>query len=201
MKYGSWQKGLLWTFILYILALWPILGTLRCSFHRFYLLVGRFWALLFCGGLFTIWHFLQNFVSKAFSLQTSAHVLSEASKVISDGWHSTVLNDFCQISNERSMSVTTLYRKFIFVDYLFCRFHTNFCEANICFQSGSIRCKLSVRWQPLSPMKAGLFLPLETFFLSDENATDFLWDQCCHLQADGAPLSHKLTLLIQLRIM
>ena len=55
----------------------------------------------------------------AFSLQTSAHVLSEASKVISDGWHSTVSNDFCQISNERSIDVcyNTIVSSFLLITF------------------------------------------------------------------------------------
>ena len=44
-----------------------------------------------------------------------------------------------------------------------------------------IRCKNNIRSQ------IGSFSQLN-FFISNENMTDYVWDKCCHLPADGAKL-------------
>ena len=40
----------------------------------------------------------------------------------------------------------------------------------------------------LIPDKRCIILASFIFFLANQNATDHLWDQCCHLQGDGATL-------------
>ena len=52
---------------------------------------------------------------------------------------------------------------------------------------GSISRKHDVRWQHLSRMKVMSFWPGNVFCLN-QNASSYIWDQCCHLQRDGASL-------------